>query len=73
MVVLTGRKEIHDIMDKRSAIYSSRPADYVGELITGGEKMEHMPNNHMWRAQRKIVAQTVTVRECSPENRHCQY
>ncbi|KAK7732983.1 hypothetical protein SLS57_000927 [Botryosphaeria dothidea] len=46
----------------RSAIYSSRPADYVGELITGGEKMEHMPNNHMWRAQRKIVAQTVTPR-----------
>ncbi|GME35082.1 cytochrome p450 [Neofusicoccum parvum] len=56
MIVLTSRKAIHDIMDKRSAIYSDRPRDYVGDIITDGEKLEHMHYNDLWRAQRKIAA-----------------
>ncbi|KAH7058619.1 cytochrome P450 [Macrophomina phaseolina] len=62
LIVLTSKKAIHDLLDKRSAIYSDRPKDYIGDIITGGEKLEHMHYNDLWRAQRKIATQSVAPR-----------
>jgi hypothetical protein len=39
MVVLSSDQAIKDLLDKRSAIYSSRPDVYLGMLVSGGMRM----------------------------------
>lgn len=36
MVVLSSDQAVKDLLDKRSAIYSSRPDMYVGNIVSGG-------------------------------------
>lgn len=36
MIVLSKDQAIKDLIDKRSAIYSSRPDFYIGQTITSG-------------------------------------
>lgn len=36
-VVLTDRRLVKELVDKKSAIYSERPRSYVAELISGGD------------------------------------
>lgn len=39
MVVLSSDQSIKDLLDKRSAIYSSRPDMYLGMIVSGGMRM----------------------------------
>jgi cytochrome P450 len=56
MVVLTDRRLVKQIIDKKSSIYSNRPPSYVGNgLITGGDHLLVMNYGNTWRAFRKIV------------------
>ncbi len=58
MVVLTDRRLIKDLIDKKSSIYSNRPPHYVGNsLITGGDHVLVMDYGNVWRAYRKVIHQ----------------
>ncbi|OJD28633.1 cytochrome p450 [Diplodia corticola] len=63
MIVLNDRKAIHDLLDKKSAIYSDRPANYVADLVTNGDSIAFMNHsNPAWRAQRKIASHNLSPR-----------
>lgn len=36
MIVLSSDKAVKDLLDKKSAIYSSRPDMYLGQIVSGG-------------------------------------
>jgi len=49
---------VHDLIDKKSAIYSERPFDHNNETALGNENIAFMHSStNLWRAQRKIAAQ----------------
>jgi hypothetical protein len=56
MIVLNSRRAVHDLIDKRSAIYSSRPQDDQYLIALKGENIANMDADAGWRAQRKITA-----------------
>ena len=56
MIVLNSRRAIHDLIDKRSAIYSSRAHDEQFHIACKGENIAFMDADVGWRAQRKITA-----------------
>ncbi|GME65473.1 cytochrome p450 [Neofusicoccum parvum] len=62
MIVLNDRKAVHELLDKRSALYSDRPKDYMAKLVTNLDNMAHMHNDHIWRAQRKVAAHNLSPR-----------
>jgi hypothetical protein len=39
MIVLCDRKAVRELIDKKAAVYSDRPEDYVGHLLTQGDHM----------------------------------
>jgi cytochrome P450 len=55
MVVLNSRRAIHDLIEKRSAIYSSRPQDEQFHMAMQGENIANMDADAGWRVQRKIT------------------
>ncbi|KAE8371336.1 cytochrome P450 [Aspergillus bertholletiae] len=57
-VVITDRRIIKELVDKRSAKYSNRPASYVShDLMTSGDHLLVMQYGQQWRAARKLVHQ----------------
>ncbi|CAP92710.1 Steroid 17-alpha-hydroxylase/17,20 lyase [Penicillium chrysogenum] len=67
--VITDRGLVKELLDKRSALYSSRPVSYVGQnLITGGDHLLVMDNNEMWRLFRKTVHQHFKASMCEKEH-----
>lgn len=56
MIVLNSRRAVHDLIDKRSAIYSSRPQEEQYHIALKGENIANMDADTIWRAQRKITA-----------------
>jgi hypothetical protein len=56
MIVLNSRRAVHDLVDKRSAIYSSRPQDEQFHRALKGENIANMDADAGWRSQRKITA-----------------
>lgn len=67
--VITDRGLVKELLDKRSALYSSRPTSYVGQnLITGGDHLLVMDNNETWRLFRKTVHQHFNASMCEKEH-----
>lgn len=61
MVILTDRRLIKNLIDKKSSIYSNRPPSYVGNgLITGGDHILVMDYGETWRKLRKLIHQHFT-------------
>lgn len=57
-ISLGSHKIAHDLLDKRSAIYSSRPRSIIaGECITKGLGIVFIPYNRQWRTQHRIQAE----------------
>lgn len=57
-VVLTDRRLVKQLIDKKSSIYSGRPISYVGHtLITGGDHLLIMDYGDLWRSFRKLIHQ----------------
>jgi hypothetical protein len=56
MIVLNSRRAVHELIDKRSAIYSARPQDPQYHIALKGENIANMDADAGWRAQRKITA-----------------
>lgn len=55
MIVLNSKRAVHDLIDKRSAIFSSRPQDDQFHNTMRNENIANMEANAVWRAQRKAT------------------
>lgn len=68
-VVLSDRRIVKQLLDKRSAISSERPANEVSQrIITEGDHLLWMNNTPAWRLMRKLIHQDLTEKMC--ENDH---
>jgi hypothetical protein len=56
MIVLNSKRAVYDLIDKRSAIYSSRPNDEQFHIALKNENIANMDADAVWRAQRKMTA-----------------
>lgn len=55
MVVLNSKRAVYELIDKRSAIYSSRPLDEQFHITFKDQVIASMDADPIWRTQRKIV------------------
>lgn len=53
--VITDRRLVKELLDKKSAKYSARPASYVARLISGGDHILLMDYGVQWRETRKLL------------------
>ncbi|KAH7379484.1 putative cytochrome P450 [Pyrenochaeta sp. MPI-SDFR-AT-0127] len=61
MIVLSKDDAVKALLDKRSAIYSSRPDLYIGgHLSSGGLRMPYGP---VWRLQRKVAHNALNIKK----------
>jgi cytochrome P450 len=56
IIVLCDRKAIHALLDKKGAIYSDRPQNYVGRLLTQGDHIALEQMDPVWREKRKVIS-----------------
>ncbi|KAK5245353.1 hypothetical protein LTR20_006727 [Exophiala xenobiotica] len=68
IIVLCDRKAVRDLIDKKSAIYSDRPADYIGKVLTGGDHTLIDDYDAVWREKRKQMAQQLSPRRCDEQH-----
>ncbi|KAI1812661.1 cytochrome P450 [Poronia punctata] len=55
-IVLNSDQAVKDLVDKRGAIYSSRPEAYMAQdILSGGMRVLFMPNDGVWKTVRKFV------------------
>ncbi len=56
LVYLNSSRVVTDLLEKRAAIYSSRPyRPMMGEIMSGGARIVFMGYTDKWRNQRKIM------------------
>ncbi|KAL9584150.1 MAG: hypothetical protein Q9203_004783 [Teloschistes exilis] len=68
-VVITDRSLIKALIDKKSSIYSDRPASYVSQvLITGGDHALVMSQGDKWRKFRKLIHQHFNEGRCEKQH-----
>lgn len=68
-VVLTDRRLIKNLVDKKSSLYSNRPPSYVmNDLITRGDHLLVMNYGNTWRLFRKILHQKFMESRCEKEH-----
>jgi cytochrome P450 family 619 len=73
VAVLTDRRIIKQLMDKRSAVSSDRPVNMVGQqLITEGDHVLLMSNSPTWRMMRKLIHQSLTESLCNSKHTKIQ-
>ena len=71
MAVVTDRRLVKEVVDKKSTIYSHRPHSFVShELITKGNHLLVMHYGPRWRVFRKLVHQHFM--ETMVESNHLQ-
>lgn len=56
-LVISERKLIKDLLDKKSNIFSNRPASHVAQLITQGDHLLIMNYGKRWQTIRKLIHQ----------------
>ncbi|KAK8151548.1 cytochrome P450 [Phyllosticta citribraziliensis] len=61
-IVLNDRKAIHDLLDKKGAIYSDRQKEYVCGLVTHNHYFAFEDATSSWRSQRKIASHVLSPR-----------
>ena len=57
--VITDKRLVKELIDKKSSIYSERPKSYVAKLISGGDHILLMDYSPQWRATRKLLHQNL--------------
>ncbi|ROV91859.1 hypothetical protein VMCG_09180 [Cytospora schulzeri] len=63
IIVLSSDVAVKDLMDKKSAIYSSRPDMFLAQKIcSGGLRFSFMPYGDTWRMMRRCVHSILNVR-----------
>ncbi|KAK4152517.1 phenol 2-monooxygenase [Chaetomidium leptoderma] len=56
-IVISSPRLIKQLVDKKSNLYSSRPASHVGNIIGNGDHLLLMQYSDRWRTCRKLVHQ----------------
>ena len=68
-IVLTDRRLVRELLDKRGGIYSDRPTSHVIQnLVTNGDYVLTMDYNSDWRKMRKLIHQEFTESMCEKEH-----
>ncbi|OGM48636.1 hypothetical protein ABOM_002069 [Aspergillus bombycis] len=64
LIILNSASAVRDLFDKRGAIYSSRPPNYIGtEVITqDNTHLLLMPYGKEWRNQRKLFQELLNIK-----------
>ncbi|KAH8595657.1 cytochrome P450 [Bisporella sp. PMI_857] len=63
-VFLNSSRVVTELMERRAAIYSSRPPfPMTQDIMSGGSRIVLMPYNNRWRATRKIMHQILSTRQ----------
>ena len=71
-LVISDRKLIKNLVDKKSNIFSNRPASIVAHLITQGDHLLIMNYGETWRKVRKLVHQYFMEPACEKHHIHVQ-
>ncbi|KAK0513963.1 hypothetical protein JMJ35_003685 [Cladonia borealis] len=72
-LVISDRKLIKNLLDKKSNIFSNRPVSIVAELITQGDHLLIMDYGDTWRKIRKVVHQYFMEPMCEKQHIHVQH
>ncbi len=64
IIVLSDRRLVKELVDKKGHIYSNRPHSIVGDLVTGGDSILLENYTPYWRLCRKLFHQTFMTAEC---------
>lgn len=56
-IVITDRRIVKELVDRKSSKYSNRPESYVAHTITGGSHLLAMQYGPLWRSFRKLIHQ----------------
>ncbi|EKG10438.1 Cytochrome P450 [Macrophomina phaseolina MS6] len=68
-VVITDRRLVKQLLDKKGNVYSNRPQSYVAnELITGGDHLLVMQYGAKWRLFRRLVQNHFNETRCAHEH-----
>ena len=68
-IVLTDRSLVKALIDKKSSIYSNRPASHVShDLITRGDHTLVMHQGEKWRTFRKLIHQYFQESKCEKQH-----
>ncbi|KAI9680441.1 MAG: hypothetical protein M1822_007199 [Bathelium mastoideum] len=67
-IVITDRKIIKDLLDKRSNVYSHRPVSLVSQLITQNDHLLVRQYSERWRMIRKLIHQYFMETQCEREH-----
>jgi cytochrome P450 len=59
-VWVSGRKAFKELVDRRSAIYSSKPPAPMAQRASGGKRVTFMQYGREWRALRNILHRLLT-------------
>ncbi|OTB07018.1 hypothetical protein M426DRAFT_54404 [Hypoxylon sp. CI-4A] len=62
MIVLSSDQGIKDLLDKRSNIYSSRPESYIGNVISGWQRVLLMEYGETWRMIRRLKQNSLNIK-----------
>lgn len=72
-VVLTDRRIIKQLLDKKASISSNRPRNEVSQMIGEGDHMLLMDNTPTWRLYRKQIHQDLTETLCDKSHSKLQH
>ncbi|MDE9440005.1 cytochrome P450, partial [Staphylococcus xylosus] len=63
VIILGNYEAAHDLLDKRSNIYSSRPRSVMGgENVSKGMRTLLMPYGQQWRTHQRLQASYLNIR-----------
>ncbi|PSN73006.1 cytochrome P450 [Corynespora cassiicola Philippines] len=63
-VFLNSSRTVNDLLERRAALYSSRPKfPMTQDIMSGGSRIVLMPYDSKWKLQRKIMHRVLTARQ----------
>ncbi|KAI0205339.1 cytochrome P450 oxidoreductase [Astrocystis sublimbata] len=71
-VIISDPQIVKELLDKKSGLYSHRPASHVGNLITRGDHLLLMQYGEKWRVIRKLIHQYFMETACERQHVHLQ-
>lgn len=70
--VITDRRLVKELVDKKSSKYSERPKSYVANLISGGDHILLMDYGPQWRDTRRLLHGTLMEKVCEEQHLRVQ-
>lgn len=71
-IVITDRRLVKELIDKKSSKYAERPKSYVAKFISGGDHILLMDYGQQWRDTRKLLHGTFMEKIVEDSHIHLQ-